>query len=89
MPATDEMPDLKEPDSEGPPPEGPPEGLPSNDPAVTSIRELILDYLDIPLVGFSQLELYQVVPWICFEAQNMCKPPWCTELALIQQDEEV
>ena len=30
-----------------------------------------------------------MVPWICFEALNMCEPPWCTELALIHQDEEV
>ena len=45
--------------------------------------------MDIPLVGFSQLELYQVVPWIHFKTQNMCEPPWCMELALIHQDKEV
>ena len=47
------------------------------------------DYSDIPLVRFSQPELYQVIPWIHFEAQNMCKPPWHMELALILQDKVV
>ena len=59
------------------------------DPKAVSISELVLDYLDIPLVGFSQPELHQVVLWICFEAQSMCEPVWCTELTKIQQDEEV
>ena len=44
------------------------------------------DYSDVPLSRFCQLELHQVIPWICFKAQNMCEPPWCTELALIRQD---
>ena len=47
------------------------------------------DYTDVPLVGFTRLDLSQVFPWVKFEAQNMCEPPWRTELAQIQKDEEV
>ena len=47
------------------------------------------DYADVPLNRFRHPELHQVFPWIRFEAQNMCKPPWRTELALISQDEIV
>ena len=57
----------------------------------TSLRTLhegpVPDYSDMLLSGFRRPELHQVIPWICFEAQNMCEPPWCTELALIRQDE--
>ena len=89
MPAEENMPSLKGPDLEEPPAEKPQvKSPPADDPKPMSIRELIPDYSDIPLVGFSQPELHQVVPWICFEAQNMCEPPWHTELALIHQDKE-
>ena len=76
MPAENDMPDLKGSDPEEPPSERPQvESLLVDNPKATSMRELIPDYSDIPLVGFSQPELYQVVPWICFEAQNMCESP--------------
>ena len=65
-------PDFGEPLAEEPQVKSPP----ADDPKLMSIRELIPDYLDIPLVGLNQLELHQVVPWIHFKAQNMCKPPW-------------
>ena len=47
------------------------------------------DYSDVPLVGFTRLDLSQVFPWVKFEAQNMCEPPWRTELVQIQKDEEI
>ena len=90
MPAKDDMPDLKGLDPEEPPPGRPQvKSLPVDNPKATSIKELIPDYWDIPLVRFSEPELYQVVPWFFFKAQNMCEPPWHKELALIHQDEEV
>ena len=55
-----EQPSLKQPQVENPEP--------------VSISELVPDYSYVPLVGFSQPELHQVVPWICFEAQSMSKP---------------
>ena len=45
------------------------------------------DYTDVPLVGFTRLDLSRVFPWVKFEAQSMCQPPWRTELAQIQKDE--
>ena len=60
------------------------EGPQAENPELVSISELIPDYSDAPLVGFSLPELHQVIPWICFEAQSMCKPQWQTELAQIQ-----
>ena len=47
------------------------------------------DYTDVPLVGFTRLDLSQVFPWVKFEAQSICDPPWRTELAQIKKDEEV
>ena len=47
------------------------------------------DYTDVPLVGFTRPDLSRVFPWVKFEAQSMCEPPWRTELAQIQKDEEV
>ena len=89
-PAKENMPDLKGPDLEEPLAEGPQvESPPVDNPKAMSMRKLILDYLDIPLVGFSQPELHQVVAWIHFEAQNMCEPPWYMEFALICQDKVV
>ena len=52
-------------------------------------KGFVPDYSDMPLSRFSQPELHQVIPWIRFKAQNMYEPPWCTELALIRQDEIV
>ena len=89
MPAEEEMPDLKEVGSKEPSLRDSSESPAADAPKVTSIRGLVPDYSDIPLVGFSQLVLYQVMLWIHFEAQNMCEPPWHTELALIWQDEVV
>ena len=34
------------------------------------------DYSDVPLVGFTRLDLSRVFPWVNFEAQNMGEPPW-------------
>ena len=42
------------------------------------------DYTDVPLVGFTRWDLSRVFPWVKFEAQSMCEPPWRTELAQIQ-----
>ena len=47
------------------------------------------DYTDVPLVGFTRLDLSRVFPWVKFEAQSLCEPPWRMELAQIQKDEEV
>ena len=58
------MPDLEGPDLEEPPTKKPQvESPPTDDPKPVSITELIPDYSDIPLVGFSLPELYQVVSW--------------------------
>ena len=52
VPAKHKMLDLKEADPEEPPPEGPQtKSLSADDPMATSMRELIPDYSDIPLVG--------------------------------------
>ena len=54
MAAKDEMPDLQGPYPKGHPPERPQvESLLADDLKVTSTGELILDYSDIPLIGFS------------------------------------
>ena len=74
-----------------------PPSLPGNEkhhreiPAVEpeSIDASTPDYTDVPLVGFTRPDLSQVFPWVKFEAQSMCEPPWRTELAQIQKDEEV
>ena len=58
-------------------------------PELVLISELISDYSDVPLVGFSRPELHQVILWVHFEAQSMCEPLWQMELAQIQQDEEI
>ena len=64
-PAKENMPSLKGPDLEEPLAEEPQVESPSaEDPKPMLIRELIPDYSDIPLVGFSQLDLHQLVPWI-------------------------
>ena len=62
-------------------------GIPTVEPE--SIDALTPDYTDVPLVGFTSPDLSQVFPWVKFEAQSMCEPPWRTELAQIQKDEEV
>ena len=54
-----------------------------------SIDALTPDYSDVPLVWFTRPDLSQVFPWVKFEAQNMGEPPWRTELAQIQKDEEI
>ena len=54
-----------------------------------SIDALTPDYSDVPLLGFTRLDLSQVFPWVKFEAQSMFKPPWRMELVPIQKDEEV
>ena len=33
------------------------------------------DYKDAPLIGYKIPGLSEVIPWICFEAQNMMEPP--------------
>ena len=50
-------------------------------PDPVAISELVPDYSDIPLVGFSRPELHQVVPWVCFKAESMYEPLWQVELA--------
>ena len=45
------------------------------------------DYKDAPLIGYKRPDLSEVIPWICFKAQNMMEPPWQTEMASIKQDE--
>ena len=47
------------------------------------------DYKDAPLIGYKTPDLSEVIPWICFEAQNMMEPPWWTEMASIKQDENI
>ena len=54
-----------------------------------SIDDSTPDYSDVPLVGFTRLDLTRVLPWVRFEAQNMCQPPWRMELSQIQKDEEI
>ena len=33
------------------------------------------DYKDTLLIGYKRPDLSEVIPWICFEAQNMMEPP--------------
>ena len=47
------------------------------------------DFKDAPLIGYKRPDLSKVIPWICFEAQNMMEPPWWTEMASIKQDENI
>ena len=47
------------------------------------------DYKDAPLIGCKRPDLSEVIPWICFVAQNMMEPPWQTEMASIKQDENI
>ena len=47
------------------------------------------DYKDAPLIGYKRPYLSEVIPWICFEAQNMMEPPWLTEMASTKQDENI
>ena len=47
------------------------------------------DYKDTPLAGYKRPDLSEVIPWICFKAQNMMEPPWQTEMASIKQDDDV
>ena len=54
-----------------------------------SINASTPDYSDVPLVGFTRPDLSRVFPWVKFELQDMCEPPWRTELAQIQKDEEI
>ena len=37
------------------------------------------DYTDVPLVGFTRPNISQVFPWVRFEAQSICEPPWRME----------
>ena len=34
------------------------------------------DYKDAPLVRYTRPNLSPVIPWICFKAKSMMKPPW-------------
>ena len=61
--------------------------IPAVEPESTDA--LTPDYTNVPLIGFTRLDLSQVFPWVKFEAQRMCEPPWRMELAQIQKDEEV
>ena len=36
-----------------------------------SIDDSTPDYSDVPLVGFGRPDLTRVLPWVCFEAQNV------------------
>ena len=54
-----------------------------------SIDDSTPEYSDVPLVGFTRLDLTRVLTWVRFTAQNMCEPPWRTELSQIQKDEEI
>ena len=47
------------------------------------------DYKDTQLIGYKRPDLSEVIPWICFEAQNMMEPPWQIEMASIKQDENI
>ena len=47
------------------------------------------DYKDAPLIGYKRPDLSEVIPWICFKAQNMMEPPWQTKMASIKQDENI
>ena len=47
------------------------------------------DYKDAPLIGYKRPDLSEVIPWICFEAQNMMEPQWQTEMASIKQDKNI
>ena len=46
-------------------------------------------YKDALLIGYKRPGLSEVIPWICFKAQNMMGPPWWTEMASIKQDENI
>ena len=48
-----------------------------------------LDYKNILLIGYKRPDLSEVIPLICFEAQNMMEPPWWTEMASIKQDKNI
>ena len=75
----------------------PPESLGNKKQCQETMAERLLkstemgepDYKDAPLVRYTRPDLSQVIPWICFEAQNMMEPPWKTELAKIKQDDDV
>ena len=47
------------------------------------------DYKDAPLIGYKRPDLSEVIPWICFEAQNMMEPLWQTEMVSIKQDKNI
>ena len=47
------------------------------------------DYKDGQLIGYKRPDLSEVIPWICFKAQNMMEPPWWTKMASIKQDENI
>ena len=47
------------------------------------------DYKDTPLNGYREPYLSEVIPWICFEAQNMMEPLWWTEMASIKQNKNI
>ena len=47
------------------------------------------DYKDTPLIGYKRPDLSEVIPWICFKAQNMMEHPWQSEMASIKQDENI
>ena len=47
------------------------------------------DYKDAPLIEYKRPDFSEVIPWICFEAQNMMEPPWWTKMASIKQDKNI
>ena len=68
LPISDEIPELEDTDPEGPPDVSPPRSPSTNTPPMTLPQAYVPDYSNRPLIGFSWLELHQVVPWIRFEA---------------------
>ena len=56
-----------------------------------SVSMVIMEpgYKDALLIGYKRPDLSEVIPWICFKAQNMMEPPWWTEMASIKQDENI
>ena len=85
----DGMPELEDASPGEPPQMDPPQSSGTGISLETFPEGPVPDYANVPLSRFCHPELHQVIPWIRFEGQNMCEPPWHTELALIRQDEIV
>ena len=67
----DEMPELEDVSPEEPPQMGLSKSPGTSTSPVMLPKGFVPDYSDMPLSRFSRLELYQVMPWICFKAQDM------------------